>query len=257
MHRLPIVLLCLFFSSFLRAETFVIGAQNIEYYPHYDFASEVDKGYAWALLEAFSKASGHKFVYLDMPIRRLQLELLKGNVDFVYPDNPTWYNQIVPANKKVFSVPLTRALGGTIVKVSHLGRGIDTVKRLAMPLGFTPVKWQDRIDTGKTVLTTVTDTISALKLLHHERVDAANLEYHVAQYLASTLPNLEPITLDPSLPYTDVAFSLATIEHGNMIAQLDQFVQQNQMLIASLKSRYGVRVPQNIIDKLSSRQQPD
>lgn len=257
MHRMTSVLLFLFFGSLARAETFVIGAQNIEYYPHYDFSSDVDKGYAWALLEAFSNASGHDFVYLDMPIRRLQMELRKGNVDFVYPDNPIWYNQIVPASKKTFSVPLTRALGGAIVKVADVGQGIDSVRRLAMPLGFTPVKWQTRLDENKTTLTTVTDTSSALKLLHHDRVDAMNLEYHVARYLASTIPNLAAITLDTSLPHTDVAFSLATIRHQDMIAQLDRFIAQNQPLITSLKARYGLREPKQILAELMSGQQED
>ena len=45
----------------------------------YDFTSKVDKGVGWAILEAFSDASGHEFVYLDMPVRRLQIELNKGN----------------------------------------------------------------------------------------------------------------------------------------------------------------------------------
>ena len=254
MHRVSTLLLLLIFSSLGRAETFVIGAQDIEYYPHYDFSSDVDKGYAWALLEAFSKVSGHKFFYLDMPIRRLQMELLKGNIDFVYPDNPNWYNQIVSNDKKIFSAPLIRALGGAIVKESHLGKGVDNVRRLAMPLGFTPVKWQSRIDAGKTKLTSVTDTASALKLLHHDRVDAANLEYHVAQYLASGLPYLDAITLDISLPHSDVAFSLATIKHREMISQLDNFIEQNQPLIALLQSRYGIEEPQTVLERLALAQ---
>lgn len=74
---------CLF-SLNIYADKYVIGAQNLAYFPHYDFASSTDKGVAWSILEAFSEASGHEFVYLSLPIRRLQLELVKGNVDFEY-----------------------------------------------------------------------------------------------------------------------------------------------------------------------------
>ncbi len=32
------------------AEKFIVGAQNLEYFPHYDFSSQIDKGLAWAIL---------------------------------------------------------------------------------------------------------------------------------------------------------------------------------------------------------------
>ena len=43
---------CLF-SLNIYAEKYVIGAQNLAYFPHYDFASSTDKGVAWSILEAF------------------------------------------------------------------------------------------------------------------------------------------------------------------------------------------------------------
>ena len=36
------------------AETYVVASQNIAYYPHYEFSAVKDRGYAWALLEAFA-----------------------------------------------------------------------------------------------------------------------------------------------------------------------------------------------------------
>ena len=99
-------------STLLHAETYIVGAQNIRYYPHYDFDSTVDKGIGWAILEAFSVETGHEFIYHAMPIERLQRELSKGNVDFVYPDNPKWFNPTASAENKYFSTPLVHALGG-------------------------------------------------------------------------------------------------------------------------------------------------
>ena len=98
-------LLIIFGGNLAQAEQYIIGAQNIEYFPHYDFTSKVDKGVGWAILEAFSDASGHEFVYLDMPVRRLQIELNKGNVDFVYPDNPRWNSADTTIDQKTFSKP--------------------------------------------------------------------------------------------------------------------------------------------------------
>ncbi|MEW9798068.1 substrate-binding periplasmic protein [Alteromonas sp. CYL-A6] len=238
----------------IQADTFVVGAQDIQYYPHYDFGSEIDKGYAWAVLQAFAKATGHEFVYLDMPVRRLQMEMVKGKVDFVYPDNPDWYNQIIPASKKTFSQPLTRALGGTVMLADNVGQGIDAIKRLAMPLGFTPLNWQQRIDTKQTILTTVTDIPSGLKLLSRHRVDAMNIEYHVAKYIESVTPDISNLTLDVSLPHADVGFMVATIRHGKLIEQLDAFIDSQPALIARLKARYGLRDPQTILAELAEEQ---
>ncbi|GGW85287.1 transporter substrate-binding domain-containing protein [Alteromonas halophila] len=254
MHSVLIAALILLVSSVVRADSYIIGAQNIQYYPHYDFGSEVDKGYAWAVLEAFAQHSGHEFIYLAMPIRRLQMELLKGNVDFVYPDNPTWYNQIVPASEKAFSQPLTRALGGTIVKADAVGRDIDAIRRLAMPLGFTPVNWQTRIDNYQTEITTVTDTPISLKLLTRNRVDAINLEYHVAQYLSATTPNVDNVTLDVQLPHSDIGFRLATIRHNDLIDELDDFLTNNQPLISEIRTRYGIQQPQQVLEQLAQQQ---
>ena len=47
---------------------------------------------------------------------------------------------------KTFSQPVTRALGGTILRPDKVGAGIAEIRRLAMPLGFTPVNWQERVD---------------------------------------------------------------------------------------------------------------
>lgn len=249
-----------FFSSVLSlsavAETFIVGAQNIQYYPHYDFSQENDKGLAWAILEAYADQSGHQLIYHDMPIKRLQLELLKGNVDFVYPDNPKWYNQIIPASQKFFSVPLTRALGGTIVNPDDVGKGIDRVQRLSIPLGFTPVNWQQRVDQKLTRLVPVSDTLSALYLLKKNRVDAANLEYSVTQYLTLTSPQYGPFTLDPALPHDNVGFMLSTINHPDIILDINTFIRTHGELIESLQRKYNLRDPEVILEELRKRFYP-
>ncbi|WP_414829189.1 hypothetical protein [Alteromonas sp. H39] len=243
-------------SLFAQADTFIVGAQNIQYYPHYDFSQENDKGLAWAILEAYADRSGHELIYYDMPVKRLQLEMLKGNVDFVYPDNPKWYNQIIPASDKFFSTPLTRALGGTIVNPDDVGKGLDRIQRLSIPLGFTPVNWQSRVDQNLTRLVTVTDTLSALYLLKKNRVDAANLEYSVTQYLALTSPQYGPFTLDPALPHDNVGFMLSTINHPEVILDINNFIRTHGELIESLKQKYNLRDPETILQELRERFYP-
>lgn len=233
---------CLF-CSFTQAENYTVGAQNIRYYPHYDFNSDVDKGLGWAILEAYANNSGHTFTYHAMPILRLQRELVKGNVDFVYPDNPKWYD--APGNevKKYYSVPLVRALAATLVKPENKYQTIDFVQRLAMPLGFTPVHWRQRVDSNLTRLVSVNDSTIALQLLQRNRVDAADLEYNVVQYIVSITPELGPFTLAPNLPHENIGFMLSTIRHPELIKDLTEFILSNPKIMQTLYERYKVNHP--------------
>ena len=240
---------CLF-SLNIYADKYVIGAQNLAYFPHYDFASSTDKGVAWSILEAFSEASGHEFVYLSLPIRRLQLELVKGNVDFVYPDNRGWYNSITTSNDKYFSLPLTSAVTGTIVKRQNAGKGIEKIKNLAMPLGFTPVNWQERIDTQRTQITWVTDIQQGLALLYQERVDGLDLEYFVSQRSAPLSYEQDAFTLDLTLPHNEIPFSLSTLYHQDIISELNKFISSNPELIDSIKTKYGITPFEQLSQKL-------
>lgn len=242
-------------SSSVFAERFIVGAQNLSYFPHYDFDSDVDKGVGWAILEAFSDATGHEFIYVALPIRRLQMELAKGNIDFVYPDSERWYNNITDSNDKSFSLPLTQAVTGTIVKKKKAGRGIAVVKNLAMPLGFTPVNWQERVNNGDTLLTAVKDVTQGFALLQQEKVDALDLEYHVAQFSTASLPQYDDVTLDLTLPHNEVAFSISTLRQQAIINELNRFITSNPKLIETIRIKYSIKPLSELFDSLVNEQQ--
>lgn len=244
------VLLTFGFQFHSRAETYVIGAQNISYFPHYEFQSNIDKGLAWAILEAYAKKSGHKFEYIALPIVRLQKELEKGNIDFAYPDNPKWHKKKLQVDKKIYSNPLVRALGGTIVVPQARGQGIDSIKRLSLPLGFSPVKWQSRIEQNLTRLVPVSDSRTALQFLTLGQADAADLEYSVAKYLSNSTHALSEVILDPSLPYDDVGFRVATLNHPKLIDELNKFLQEESELVESLKAKYQIESPRVVLSRL-------
>ena len=246
-----IICLCSFNTN---ADKYIVGAQNLAYSPHYDFSSPVDKGVAWSILEAFSEASGHEFIYLSFPIRRLQLELVKGNVDFVYPDNKGWYNSITTSSDKHFSIPLTNAVTGTIVKRENAGKGIEKIKHLAMPLGFTPVNWQERIDNKHTKITWVTSIQQGLALLYQERVDGLDLEYFVSHSLAPLFYEKNPFTLDLTLPHNEIPFSLSTLYHKDIISELNDFIASNPELINSIKAKYGITSFEKLSQQLLKEQ---
>ncbi|MDC8831818.1 substrate-binding periplasmic protein [Alteromonas gilva] len=257
MRRVSVCLQLLFLALItsappVAAKTYIVASQNFDYFPHYNFPSTTDKGYAWALLETFAASSGVTFEYVDMPVLRLQIELEKGNIDLVYPDHRTWTNPVNDNSEKIYSAPLTESLVGTFVKSQHYGRDISNVRKVAIVLGFSPLYWQDRISQGKVELLAVTDTKAAIYMAELNRADAFDMDYYVAQHMLSGLNDIDNYVLDPSLPVTVVEFCLSTLNNPELIAQINQFIVDNPLVIESLKAKYGIDDPNERLRRLKS-----
>ncbi|WP_137165357.1 substrate-binding periplasmic protein [Salinimonas lutimaris] len=244
--RLLLILSVLLFSRLSTAEHFVVGAQNIAYYPHYDFTSRIDKGLGWAILQAYAKASGHTFSYLAMPTMRLQRELIKGHVDFVYPDNPRWHMAVPDETHKFFSKPFVMTTGATFVTRSNASKSLGEVNSVAYPLGFSPDIWSSLLTNRQVALTSVTELSAAFELLVKNRVDAATLEYTVAQHLIHTSGRFKNIIVNPALPIDQVGFRLSSLNHPSIIDDLNTFITSHPDIIADLYERYNIAIPPGI-----------
>ncbi|MBT0585402.1 substrate-binding periplasmic protein [Alteromonas oceanisediminis] len=221
----------------------VVGAQNIYYFPHYDFKSESDKGIAWAILQSFGKAYGYDIEYLPLPIKRMHHALEMGQIDFIFPDNRTWYESPNANAKKFFSQPFYEILGGAFVLQKNREFTPSDVKTLSIPFGFSPVKWHERIASGQVVLADVSESFAALNLVVAGRADATDLEYNVIKYLTQNQPKYSDIVIGQHLPYDIVGFHLSTIKYPAVIRELDSFLEQNASLIAELKEKYNLVDP--------------
>jgi hypothetical protein len=250
MYRLIFAILY-FWQVPVQAEKFIVASQNFNYYPHYNFQSQSDKGFIWAVLEEFSDFSGHQFTYHPMPVLRLQRELEKGTIDFVYPDNPLFDNSQTFAKGKYYSDTIARTLGGTMVKSSRLGENINTIKRLSIPLGFTPqLGWGNLIDSKKVILIPVVTPLAELQLLALDRVDAAEVDYFVSQYQLQNNPEFKHFKFDPTLPKSVVEFKLSTIKQAWLIDEINDFIHSQPQMIQRLKLQYGMSEPEVVLQKL-------
>ena len=227
-------------------QRFIIGAENIDYFPHHNFNNSTDKGYAWSLLEAFAASKNYQFIYHALPIKRLRRELDKGTIDFVYPDNPKWFDAETP-DKKSYSRPLSIAVGGTMVRRDWRDNALAEFETLAVPLGFTPVKWLSLISAGDVNLIQVPDSSAALQVVLLGRATGADIEYNVAQHLMIMMNRPGELVLNTQLPLDEVGFAVSTHRHPQVIAELDQFIADNTALITRLKQRYALVSPQEAI----------
>lgn len=105
MMRWLALFVVMFFNSPLRAENYVIGIEQIDYYPHYDFSRRQQRGYFVDLIQLFSEKTGHQFKFMPLPVKRLYQSANSG-IDLIYPDNPLWLQYNEPGIAKSFSAPV-------------------------------------------------------------------------------------------------------------------------------------------------------
>lgn len=249
MYKFIFALFC-FWQVPVQAEKYIVASQDFNYYPHYNFQSETEKGLIWAVLEEFSKFSGHHFTYRSMPVLRLQRELDKGTIDLVYPDNPLFNNEQTYAKGKYYSDTIVRTLGGSIVKPS-VSKNIDTIKHLGIPFGFTPQRgWKNLIDSKQVSLTLAITPMAVLQLLALDRVDAAEVDYFVSRYQIQNKPKFKQFKFDLALPHSKVEFKLSTINQPRLIDEINDFIRSQPQVIKRLKLQYGILPPETILTKL-------
>lgn len=231
-------------SNGVLADTFIFGAQNIDYYPHYRFKDKQDRGYMGALFEEFAKRYGHSVTYVAYPTKRLNLEMSNGQIDFIYPENPAWQSK--EFNKKsntIYSDAIITSFGNTMVLPERLNTGIKSFSSVAVPLGFVPVMYAELVAQNKVTIVNVPDAIAALRMVLLKRVDGADVERNVANHLLANMGQENALVSDPNLPSDAATFHLATLKHPLVIQQFNEFMEKNQTLIIQLKQRYKLIEP--------------
>lgn len=227
-------------SSPLRAESYIIGIEQIDYYPHYDFSHRQQRGYFVDLIKLFSEKTGHQFKFMPLPVKRLY-QSAKSDIDFIYPDNPLWEQYNEPGIHKSFSSPVIFTLGSTLVKPELQHISLEQFRSLAVIHGFVPTKWLALKDQYKYRMVDVPDVASALGLVLKGRLDGANIEFNVAQHYLRSIAAQDQLVIAEQLPFTQLPFLLSTVKHPAVLKQFDQFLIENAEQVAALKRKYQLQ----------------
>lgn len=227
-----------FFATAAEKTLYTVGTQSISYKPHYDFSSPETDSFAEALLQLFAAQQNIQFKVVVLPTKRLNIE---AQVDFIYPDNPLWRKEQQHQNELFFSQPVVHILGATMVPLLRQHLPLNKVKTIAVPRGFTPehlLKVQP--DYGFSIVETP-DAESALKMVLLGRVDAADVELNVANFLLTKLGQPGALVPGTALPFAPVGFHLSSARHPDLILAFDRFLQSHQKQIKQLKQQYQLQ----------------
>ena len=225
------------YTTLSQAASYVIGIEEIDYYPHYDFSRGQERGYFVDLIRLFSSHSGHKFKFEPLPVKRLYHSATSG-IDLIYPDNPKWLQYIEAGVPKHYSLPVIYTLGSTLVRPEHQHIQLTQFRTLANIHGFVPTKWLALQNQYQYRIVDVPDVASALGLVLKGRLDGASIEYNVAQHYLRSIKQQEQLVIGELLPFTQLPFLMSSVKHPQLLSEFNLFLQEKAAEVAALKRRY-------------------
>lgn len=230
-------LLC--WSALGSAETrqLIIGIEQIDYFPHYDFSAGQQRGFFHDLMQLFGKTAGYHIRYDSLPVKRLY-QAANERVDLVYPDNPLWQKYLVAEYKKTFSEPVVYTLGSTMVLPENRQIPLERFRSLAVIHGFTPYRWLEMQNRYKFKFVDVADGASALGLVLKGRVHGASIELNVANEYLRRIGQPGALVAADTLPFSEIPFLLSSVHRPELIAEFNRFLHQHAREIQQLKQKY-------------------
>lgn len=221
---------------------FVIGVENIKYYPIYNWDGKNYTGYAKDLLDSFAAKKGYTFKYMALPVARLFNDFLNGNtLDFKFPDNPNWSSDMKKDKNLIYSKSIVEYIDGVIVHPDRKGLGVDNLKILGTVMGFTAWEYLDSVSSKSISLKESTDINGVLQQTMNKHIDGAYVNVTVAEYtLNEVLKKPKGLIFDDKLPYTKSSYFISSIKHPQIIEEFNKFLESNKAEVNKLKAKYKV-----------------
>jgi len=221
-------------------KTFIIGVEDLDYYPLYTVENGKYSGYSREVLDKFSHEKGYSFIYKPYPVSRLfYLFLDKQQIDFKYPDNNYWQKEKKEGKRVYYSFPVVNYIDGVIVLPEKKGMGLDKLKVLGTIRGFTAWEYLEPINKGL-ILQEFSNVWSGLiKKALIKRIDGAYCNITVAAYqLREKIGKPNALVFDPDLPHTKSSYLMSTIKYPKILNQFSEWLKNNDSLIMQIKSKY-------------------
>ncbi|MDF3194772.1 hypothetical protein [Pseudomonas sp. 1928-m] len=242
--RTIVALLCLLLGEqSARGADFTVGAEAINFYPIYDGTAAHYRGYGRDVLDHFASKYGYNFRYVHLPVKRLYRNFLSTDeLDFKFPDNPLWQRDMRKDKAVTYSNTVYQAIEGLFVLPANRDKSLAELAAIATVRGFDAWPYKVDIANGVIELQFANTQDSLVALARQGRVggifyEASALNWY--QYTTDT-PAGDRLVLNERLPHYRPQFFLSTRTQPQIIAQFNQFLQDESHLLQRLKSKYGL-----------------
>ncbi len=221
-----VLVILLFTSLQANARDFIIGVENTQNKPFWWTENETYQGVSRDLLDAFAASRGHHFHYRAYPVKRLLHAFMSGEIDFKFPDHPSWRPDIDRNGRVNYSLPLHALEEGSLVKAERAEITVDQIKRLGIVRGWTATGYLDAIAADKVQLVESTHLPALIKMCISGRIDAIYTNKTAYRYEVKKLGyDVGRLVFAPHLPKVQSEYLLSTIKHPGVIDELDRFLK--------------------------------
>lgn len=223
-----------------QTNTYLIGVEDLDYYPIYGMRQGEYGGAAREILDAFAKDAGLHFTYQALPVMRLTSDLLNGAVDFKFPDNAYWNADLRKGKNITYSQAVIAYIDGVMVLPEKKGQPISQFATLGTVSGFTPYAWLGILKEGRVRLVENPQMRALQRQVLTGRIDGAYASVAVANHLLEKeLKQPGALVFDPALPHTRSDYFLSSAKYPEIIKRFDSWLQANAARIAAIKAKYG------------------
>lgn len=252
-HLFLLLIMGLIPSQSWSQSTYVIGVEDLSYYPFYVNSKGDYQGFARDLLDAFANHKKVRFIYQAMTPEALFKALLNKEIDFKFPDNPYWQGDAKQGHDIYYSLGVMNYTDGALVLWPKENVTIQDIKILGTINAFTPFAYLDLINSEKLTVIEYLSLDELVKAILHRKVDAGYFnvlmaKHFVANISLSTLLDVKDkidIKLDrpiiefhPDLPHTSSEYFLSSSKHENLINDFNEFLNANPELMKLLNQKY-------------------
>lgn len=195
------------------------------------------------MLDHFASKYGYNFRYVHLPVKRLYRNFLSTDeLDFKFPDNPLWQRDMRKDKAVTYSNTVYQAIEGLFVLPANRDKSLAELAAIATVRGFDAWPYKVDIANGVIELQFANTQDSLVALARQGRVggifyEASALNWY--QYTTDT-PAGDRLVLNERLPHYRPQFFLSTRTQPQIIAQFNQFLQDESHLLQRLKSKYGL-----------------
>ncbi|CAG0962582.1 hypothetical protein BURK2_00820 [Burkholderiales bacterium] len=241
--------LCLALTAGLakgQGANYVVGVEDLDYFPIYAMRDKEYVGAARDILDAFAKYAGIRFTYVPMPITRLTSELVNASVDFKFPDNAYWLADLRKGKTIAYSQAVIAYIDGVMVLPEKKGRPLAQFSTLGTVTGFTPFAWQSTLKEGRVRLIENPQMRALQKQVLAGRIDGAYASVAVANHLLEKdLKQPGALVFDASLPHTRSDYYLSSAKHPELIKRFDTWLKANAARVSAIKNKHGAEAGVN------------
>ena len=226
---------------FSYAKHYVIGVEQLEYYPIYAQREGEYAGFARELLDQFAKSRDYTFEYKAVPVKRLFNDFLAGKFDLKFPDSAYWQSEMKQGKNVIYSDPVLEYIDGVLVAPTEIGKGKEQLKNLGVPRGFTPWEYLNDVENKAITITEGNSLKNLVKMAETKRIDGVYFSIIVAKYfLEHTQFASDALVFDKTLPHTRSTYHLSSVKHPKVVAEFNAFMKANFAKIEALKAKYNV-----------------